>query len=640
MTARSRSDRRGPGPWWWVVLVIVVLPMVGSGVQRTADGWYPESDDATITMLARDALGGPIPLVGMVSTGGEGLDDPELHHPGPIELYGLAPFAHLPGGPVPATTVAVVVLSVLATVTTGLAFRRLGGDAAGVAGLLAVGLAAWGVGGDIPASVWNPDVVVLPFAALIATSAVVATGRHRWLPVQFAVASFVAQTHLSYVGLVAVLVAWAVAVTGWDLLRRPDATERSARWRSVGLAALVGSVLWLPPLVQQLTGSPGNLAQIVRSLTGPGGESAGSGGLAELARVVGLPLWGAAPPGDLVVDVGRLVPSALVTLLVPFGVAAAVVIGSRTRGDGVARRLVGTVAVALGAGVVTAARMPLADGILYRYYGRWMWPLAATAWTLLAIAALRVIRPEGHPTARRLRVDRRAPVAAWSAAVVVALVLTLLPRPGTWSPWQAQRRAAGDVATATADAVRATGADHAQVRFRGGTAFLSTGSAVALAIEDAGVPTTIDAGPAIDVLPWGDHRAPAATPPGAVDVWVVSGPTPTDLPADARLLAEAQLVDPAEQDEIEAETARWRARLARTGITEGRRDADDPAVAAAVRAAIADPLAAFDDGRLGDLAARGLVALRSGAVDDLYTLDRLRHLVAEATIRTYLVGGA
>jgi hypothetical protein len=636
MAARTRSDRRWPGAWWWLVLAVVVLPMIGSGIQRTTDGWYPESDDATITLLARDTFGGPIPLVGMVSTGGEGLDDPELHHPGPLELYVLAPFAHVPGGPVP-TTVAVVLVNLLATATTGLAFRRLGGDAAGILGLLAVGLATWGVGGDVPASVWNPDVVVLPFAALVAASAVVASGGHRWLPVQVALASFVAQTHLSYVGLVAVLVAWAVAVTAWDLRRHPDPVPRRDRWRSVGIAGLVGLVLWLAPLVQQVTGSPGNLSQIVRSFAGPGGESVGSGGLAELGRVTGLPLLGAAPPGDLVVDAPPASVLGLARLLVPFLAAVGIVVVSRRRGDGVARRLAATAAVVMAAGVATAARMPLADGILYRYYSRWMWPLAAIAWALLALAALRVARPTAPAADRAATVARPAPLAGWAAAIAIAVVLTLLPRPGTWAPWQVQRRAAGDVAEATADAVRAGGADHARVRFRGGTSFLSTGSAVALAIEDAGVATTIDAGPAIDIVPWGDHRAPDRTPAEATDVWVVSGPDPADLPADARLVAETRLIEPRRTDAIEAATRRWRDRIERTGVEAGRRRADDPSTAREVRVALADPLAAFDRGGLGDLAARGLVTLPSGSVDDLYTLDRLRALTAEATIRTYVV---
>ncbi|MBX3313441.1 MAG: hypothetical protein KF906_03895 [Actinobacteria bacterium] len=628
MRTGPQSDRRWPGRWWWVLLALTVLPIIGSGIQRTADGWYPESDDATITLLGGDVFSSDVPLVGMISTGGDGLDDPELHHPGPLELYMLAPFVALPGSPVPATTVAVVLLAVLAVAVVGLALRRVGGELAGVLGLVAAGFAVWGVGGDVPASVWNPDVVALPFAALVASTAAVAAGHRRWLIVQLVLASFVAQTHLSYVGLVGVLVLWSLAVTARDLVRSEGA-DRTDRLRWLGVAAGVTFVLWLPPLVQQVTGSPGNLGQIVRSITGPGGDPVGAAGLTDLARVVGLPLVGAAPAGDLVVGVEQ--PSALdiARLLVPFVIGVALVVAAHRRRDGVARRLAATALVTLVAGVVTATRMPLADGILYRYYGRWMWPLGALVWLLFAVAALR-LAPARWMTAPPARF-------APPALAAVALVVALLPRPGAWEPWQVQRRAAGDVVDRAAAVVQESGAEHVVVRFRGGTAFLSTGSAVALAVEQRGIPTTMDAGAPLDVLPWGDQRAPDRTPADATALWVVSGPDPVDLPTSARLVSRAVLLSDTERAEVQRSADEWRERIATDGIAIGDRTADATDVRERVDAALDDPVAAFDRGELGDLAARGLVEVPGGSVDDLYTLDRLRSQAEEDTVRVYLV---
>ena len=74
-----------------------MLPVIAGLAQRDRDGWYPESDDATIVLLADDVLRGDPPLVGMISTGGSHLSDPELHHPGPLELYLVSPFSRALG---------------------------------------------------------------------------------------------------------------------------------------------------------------------------------------------------------------------------------------------------------------------------------------------------------------------------------------------------------------------------------------------------------------------------------------------------------------------------------------------------------------------------------------------------------------
>ncbi|MCB0976284.1 MAG: hypothetical protein KDB02_02385 [Acidimicrobiales bacterium] len=629
MPSRPISARRMPTVWWWLLLVITVLPIVASAAQRSSDGWYPESDDATIVLLSRDVFSRHVPLVGMVSTGGDGLSNPELHHPGPLEFYGLAPFARSPGGPVPAVTVAVSLLAILAVATVGLAFHDLGGPSAGLLGLLAAGLAVWGLGGDVTSSVWNPDVVALPFAATIVTSCLVSVRRHRWLPVLCAWASFVAQTHLSYVGLIGLLMVWSVAVTGRDIWRQQDPDARRGHLRSVAWAVATVFVLWFPPLLQQVTGHPGNIGQIVSSLTGPGGHPVGLDGLDQLARTVGIPILGAAPAGDLVVDPTPSSILRLLPLLIPFAVTVVLIVLGRSRRDGRTVRVATTCLVALVAAAVTATRMPLADGVLFRYYGRWMWPLAATVWALLVTAAVRCV------PAKRLPRIRLGALAA--AALVCASIVAALPRPGAWEPWQEQRRAAGDIADEVQRSVERIGARHVIVHARGGTAFLSSGSAVALAIESGGTPTSIDMGTPLEVLPWGDHRSPNNAPAGSVDVWVVSGPRPDDLPNSARLLASSRLLDTDEAKKVKSQTRAWRDRIARSGLRAGPRRSDDPTVRAQVASALADPLGAFDRGMLGQMAAAGQVRLPAGRVDDLYTLDRLRALLAEGSVRVYLV---
>ena len=62
------------------------------------------------------------------------------------------------------------------------ALRRLGGPWLAGAGLVAAGLALWGLGGDVPASVWNPFIVALPFAAFLALAVATVATRRAGLP--------------------------------------------------------------------------------------------------------------------------------------------------------------------------------------------------------------------------------------------------------------------------------------------------------------------------------------------------------------------------------------------------------------------------------------------------------------------------
>lgn len=613
--------------WWWLLVAIVALPVVGAGWQRHHDEWFPESDDATIVLLSHDTFTRRPPLVGMRATASEHLQHPELHHPGPLEMYGLAPFTHLGSVSTTATTVAVVVFNSVVMAGFGLAFRRLGGDVAGAVGLLSAGLVLWTIGADAPASVWNPYVAVLPFALLLVLAATTAAG-HRWLlPWVLAVGSFVVQAHLGYVGLGGLVMAWAVGTVLWDAWRDPS-TRAEAR-RIGAWSAVITAVLWAPPIFQQVAGHPGNLTQIWRSFLAPGETTAGWSGLAQWASAMGRPFIGWVPDPELVRIVPTFDATSLVLVLVPCLATTGLAWWGLRRGDPAVVRVVATVAVILVATAVTAAKIPVEGAFSYQYYGLWIRPAAVTVWLLLGWAGLRLLGsgPGAAPTL----------VHRWAVPVVlvVGLGVSALPRPGTWEPWAAYRVLAGQVVPTVADEVN--GAGSAVVRFRGGTAYLSTGSAVVLALEQSGVSVVVDPGFAGDVSPWGEHRRYVGQSVD-VEVWVVSGPRPGDLPDDARALVEVPILTADEQATAEADAARLRATAA-DGLTTGPRSPHDDQEQANLREAMADPVAAFDTGLITRLALRGLVAPPGGDLNHLVTVDRLRGMAKEDTVTVYLAAG-
>ena len=614
--------------WWCALGLITALPLLAGLVVHERDGWYPESDDATIVLLAHDTFSASPPLVGMVSTAGEHLAEPELHHPGPLELYALAPLTSSPLGPALGSALTVMLLALLSSAALCRGLLALGGQALAAAGLVAVGLVIWSMGGDAPLSVWNPYVVVLPFACFVICAAGASAGHRRLLPIVVVTGSFVAQTHLSYVGLVALIGAWTLVVTVSAAIHGSDG------WRYHLWAAAAGVVLWTPPVVQQLTGDPGNLGQIWHSLIGGGASSVGLAGLGEFARVLGRPVAGWGPRSDLITVLPATQISDLVFGLVPVILVLALGVRSAMLDRRRELAVVATVAVACTAGALTALRLPLSDGVSYEYYALWMRPLSVSAWLLLTWTAFRLLPAR----LRRLPFVESGwvPVAVATCTVVVVATVAALPRPGTWSPWAHYRRAAGALAPEVAAAVR----DEATyvIHFRGATPYLSTGSAVALAVTHEGGVALVDPGPPTEVFPWGEARRYTGQPVDAA-LWVVGGaPTvarPEEIPADAVMIARVELFTSSERDRLNAEVERARA-VTSGGVALGPRTAERHGQAEQVAVALADPLTAFDDGSLADLASRGLVRVEGLSADDLFTLQRLRDLIVEQSVTVYL----
>jgi hypothetical protein len=267
---------------------------------------------------------------------------------------------------------------------------------------------------------WNPYTPLLWWVVALLAAWSVLCGDVRLLPVLAFAGTLCVQTHVPYLGLVGGLAA-VVAVA----LVRERARERARgpdlrRWALMGLGVL--AVLWLPPLVEQLTADPGNLTVLFAHFTDPELEPLGFGGLAVRVWLAYLDLptfLQARDIDELGALHGSQVPGA-VTLAVW---VASVVVARRT-GHGPLLRLHLVVGAALASGLVSIARI---QGGLASWVVLWAW--GTTAVLVLAVGATAWVawrdRPAGDPTGPTGPTDQTGPTDRPDVPRRVAVALGL-----------------------------------------------------------------------------------------------------------------------------------------------------------------------------------------------------------------------
>ena len=110
---------------------------------------------------------------------------------------------------------------------------------------------------------WNPIVPILPFAFAIALSVGTATGTVALLPLFYATASLIVQSHVGFAPLVVTLVATSSTMLIWRLSRSQSAQEKREFFRWAMIAAAVLLALWAVPLAQEFRAFPGNLTTLL-----------------------------------------------------------------------------------------------------------------------------------------------------------------------------------------------------------------------------------------------------------------------------------------------------------------------------------------------------------------------------------------
>ncbi len=181
------------------------------------------------------------------------------NHPGPLYFYCLAPVYAISGHQTAALfTVAGIINAAAFAAAVWVALRRAAG--AGVAIALIGTLFIVRVGDSLTTG-WNPHVLALPTMVWLVVAAALASGVARMLPWVALTASFLVQTHVGTVPAVFVVSTLAVAAFLAVLRNRTGSPVPEAARYGLYAAALV-AVVWLPPVLEQLRGAPGNVTEL------------------------------------------------------------------------------------------------------------------------------------------------------------------------------------------------------------------------------------------------------------------------------------------------------------------------------------------------------------------------------------------
>jgi hypothetical protein len=339
--------------------------------------------------------------------------------------------------------VAAAALNVLAMgLATWISLRR-GGRVAALGAAAVVTILAIQYDTDTLIEAWNPYIPRLWWFVLLLAVWSVLCDDLAMLPVAVWAASLSMQTHISYLGLaggVAALATVVLAVRGWRLRGDPSARPALARWmRWVGGSLALLGLLWLAPLIEQLTSSPGNVSVIVDSFVNPTAEPLGMhrDTVEMWLSYLDLPtLLGFGDHGpQLTIRSGGAAPG--LALLTVWAAAAAWSWRRRLGRDTLA--LHGVAATALACGLVSMSRI---HGGPIWWVALWGWGTAALVIFAIGWTVARSL-PRLPPT-RREHV-RRASTVLVSGACAVAAVAFAYQAAHTRVDRPAESRSIGEV---------------------------------------------------------------------------------------------------------------------------------------------------------------------------------------------------
>jgi hypothetical protein len=559
----------------WIVFALLSVPLLAVAavlLTRVGGDSLLLGDEATIGLRVRDVFGPDTPLVGAYSRG--------FNHPGPGLFWALAPLSTIAGGAAWASVVGAALLHGIAIVAATWVGWRRGGVVLAALVLAALGLTYAGLplSGALVA-VWNP-VIALPFFMLFLVLTWSLADGVRWQLVgAVVIGSFLVQAHVGYVPVVVAALVWAALSIGVDARRQtqssadPDAAARDPSWRSVcTVAAVALAVLWVAPVVQQLTRDPGNVSAMVSEL-GDGAHALGwsdGAGIVAGQFVLPPPWLGGAEQIDPITDV--VDPASVAWLVVPVVLLAIGFLAAHRSGRRADRRLVELAAVTLCASIVAVARVDVA-AVPYLFYWR-----TITATFVVLSVVMAVVHWLGSATRPLLRYGV---VAVAGICVVVgfgSLLVDVVDLRDGALPKTTTARAVFD------EAARAAPANGAVlVRGLGGT---TDGVAQGLVddLDRRGVDVRVD--PRYGFM-YGDQRTADVGDVG--EIWYVTQEgrhrAISDLPDGGRVIAYASSLSSTEERELARLQRRIAGELEAAGRTDLVEALDSPFVALAVQQA-------------------------------------------------------
>ena len=418
VAGEAPSPTRDRGRLLTVAIVLVALtPLVVGAVSIVQRGFAPGAlfgDRAILGLTAADAWRAPV-LLGPYSRF-------YWHHPGPLYFYVLNVLSAVFGGGSVGLVLGAITINVGAAAGILFVALRRGGRALLV--WAAILLTAYLFAIDpIPFDIWNPSVTLIPFVLVLLLAWSVTCGDWWAAPWLALVASFVVQTHVGLVPGVGLALGLVIVLCAVRHRRRAtplEAAERRTIRRSLGISGVVSVVVWLPPVIQQLTGEQGNLTDLAHFFTRPGSPHTLSEGLHNTGLQATLIVRGALDSVSLMADGRQGLTLALVISAVAFGLAVVAALRARATDTVV---LLALVAAELVVGVYGVTKIV---GPIQYYLVQWISAVGFVLWLAIGKAALDVVRerrprPSWFPTARR---------AAWVVALVALCGFTLRALPG------------------------------------------------------------------------------------------------------------------------------------------------------------------------------------------------------------------
>ncbi len=254
---RARLARH-PTP---AIVLVVVAPLVLVALVLLWRPWVPVLDMAMTELRVRDVGGVHTPLVGL--PGRIGTFPDQGSHPGPWSFYAIAPFYRLAGASAWGMELGSIVINgacVAALVWLGR--RRFGVRGAVVFAALAA-VAVRGYGLTVLTHPWNPYFPVLLWLLALVAAWFVIAGDHVLAGLVVVTSTIAAQTHVPYLLSALALNGLVLAWLGWEVIRarRVGAVGPT---RPMWVMISIAGVLWVPPVIQQLSGESGNIAKLVR----------------------------------------------------------------------------------------------------------------------------------------------------------------------------------------------------------------------------------------------------------------------------------------------------------------------------------------------------------------------------------------